>query len=147
MAREEVEAVLGLLHLEGEVEQSLAGWRRVPAGSAAEAGPADRRGALSPRRGRRGGMLSCMRIDEAADAYAAHLADVRRLSPATVRAYRSDLADLAPSTGDIDAIDGGRPRAPARVAVEATQRGDARSTIARRTAAARGFFAWAAEQG
>ena len=29
----------------------------------------------------------------------------------------------------------------------ATQRGDARSTLARRTAAARGFFAWAAEDG
>ncbi len=33
MSHEEVEAVLGLLMLGGEVEQSLVGWRRVPAGS------------------------------------------------------------------------------------------------------------------
>ena len=87
-----------------------------------------------------------MRIDDAADAYAAHLRDVRRLSPATVRAYRSDLADLAASL-QIEAI--------AEVELEhlrewlwnATKRGDAKSTIARRTAAARGFFGWAVEHG
>ena len=33
MSQEQVEAVLGLLMLGGEVEQSLVGWRRVPAGS------------------------------------------------------------------------------------------------------------------
>lgn len=87
-----------------------------------------------------------MRIDDAADAYARHLRDVRRLAPATVRAYRSDLADLA-GCGDGDDL--------AHIDLErlrewlwrATQRGDARSTIARRTAAARGFFAWALETG
>lgn len=75
-----------------------------------------------------------------------HLAQVRRLSPATVRAYRSDLADLAGSAGPVDI---------AAVDLEslrdwlwrATQRGDARSTLARRTSAARAFFAWAREQG
>jgi len=85
-----------------------------------------------------------MGIDEAADAYARYLSDVRRLSPATVRAYRSDLADLAASVPNAGLAD---------VDLEtlrewlwrATQRGDARSTIARRTAAVRGFFAWAAE--
>jgi len=88
-----------------------------------------------------------MRIDEAADAYASHLADVRRLSPATVRAYRSDLADLATSTGPglpLDEVDLEHLR---EWLWQATQRGDARSTIARRTAAARGFFSWAAEHG
>jgi integrase/recombinase XerC len=87
-----------------------------------------------------------MRIRAAADAYEAHLADVRRLSPATVRAYRSDLVDLARACGDADLAD---------VDLEslrewlwrATQRGDARSTIARRTSSARGFFAWAVERG
>lgn len=86
-----------------------------------------------------------MHLDTAADAYARELSDVRRLSPATVRAYRSDLADLARETG---------PVALGDIDLEhlrewlwrATQRGDARSTIARRTAAVRGFFAWAVEQ-
>lgn len=85
-----------------------------------------------------------MRISTAADDYAAHLTQVRRLSPATVRAYRSDLADLARATGDPDVR---------QVVLEdlrewlwiATQRGDARSTLARRTASARGFFEWATE--
>lgn len=87
-----------------------------------------------------------MRIEQAAAAYTAHLSDVRRLSPATVRAYRSDLADLADACGDVELAD---------VDLEtlrewlwrATQRGDARSTIARRTSSARGFFAWAGEEG
>jgi integrase/recombinase XerC len=87
-----------------------------------------------------------MRITEAADRYAAHLAQVRRLSPATVRAYRSDVRDLASAAGDPELSE---------VDVEtlrewlwtATKRGDARSTIARRTAAVRGFFTWSVESG
>lgn len=87
-----------------------------------------------------------MRLTDAAARYAEHLARVRRLSPATVRAYRSDLADLATTTGDPELAD---------VDLEmlrewlwhATRRGDARSTLARRTAAVRGFFAWATEAG
>lgn len=85
-------------------------------------------------------------LDEAAEAYARMLADVRRLSPATVRAYRGDLADLSATIG---------PAAVAEIDLEslrewlwqATQRGDARSTIARRTSTARGFFAWCTETG
>ncbi len=87
-----------------------------------------------------------MDFAEAVDAFAAHLLHVRRLSPATVRAYRSDLRDLGVSL-----------RAPELAAVDlealrdwlwrATQRGDARSTLARRAAAARSFFGWAHEQG
>ena len=87
-----------------------------------------------------------MDLDQAADAYAEHLARVRRLSPATVRAYRADLRDLAATVPEaqLDDVD-------LEVLREwlwgATQRGDARSTLARRTAAARGFFGWAAEEG
>lgn len=85
-----------------------------------------------------------MRIHAASEAYATHLATVRRLSPATVRAYRADLADLAATTGDVEV---------AEINLEhlrewlwtATKRGDARATLARRAAAARGFFAWALE--
>lgn len=87
-----------------------------------------------------------MRITDAAKRYGAHLAEVRRLSPATVRAYRSDLADLVAVVGDLDLAD---------VDLEhlrewlwcAAKRGDARATLARRTAAVRGFFAWATERG
>ncbi len=81
----------------------------------------------------------------AIDVYRRELADVRRLSPATVRAYAGDLRDLLQVVGDRDLRE---------VDLEslrewlwaATQRGDARTTHARRTAAARGFFAWALER-
>ncbi|MGO1847590.1 tyrosine recombinase XerC [Microbacterium sp.] len=87
-----------------------------------------------------------MEISRAAEAFVSHLERVRRLSPATVRAYRSDLADLADAIGDIDV---------AAVDLEhlrdwlwrATRRGDARSTLARRTSSARSFFSWAGDEG
>ncbi|GAA5099748.1 tyrosine recombinase XerC [Microbacterium yannicii] len=87
-----------------------------------------------------------MEINEGAEAYLRHLAEVRRLSPATVRAYRSDLADLTLACGDIDldVVDLDNLR---EWLWQAVQRGDSRATIARRTAAVRGFFAWAAEGG
>ncbi len=86
-----------------------------------------------------------MRISEAAEAWSRELTHVRRLSPATVRAYRGDLRDLADTVGDPDLGD---------VDLEmlrewlwsATQRGDARSTLARRTASVRGMFAWATDE-
>lgn len=86
-----------------------------------------------------------MRLSEAAAAYGAHLADVRRLSPSTVRAYAADLRDLADAVGDpaVDAVD---LEALRDWLWRATERGDARSTIARRTASVRGFFAWATEE-
>lgn len=86
-----------------------------------------------------------MHLSEAADAFARHLSEVRRLSPATVRAYRADLRDLA-STADPPVGDIGLEELREWLWT-ATKRGDARSTIARRTAAARGFFAWALDEG
>lgn len=87
-----------------------------------------------------------MKLSEAAHAYSRHLSGVRRLSPATVRAYSADLRDLIASTGDRELV---------AVDLEslrdwlwhATTRGDARSTVARRTASARGFFSWAQDEG
>ena len=83
----------------------------------------------------------------ASDAYLRHLAVVRRLSPATVRAYASDLRQLI-ETVDASGIDD-----PRDIDLEllrdwlwrATQRGDSRATLARRAAAARGWFAWLLE--
>lgn len=85
-------------------------------------------------------------MTEAAEAYATQLSSVRRLSPATVRAYAADLRDLAAVARDVEVTE---------VDLEllrdwlwrATERGDARTTIARRTASVRGFFAWAHEAG
>ncbi|MDW4572833.1 tyrosine recombinase XerC [Microbacterium sp. M3] len=86
-----------------------------------------------------------MEISEASGRYLRHLADVRRLSPATVRAYRADLTGLATACGgiDIDQVDLEHLR---DWLWRAVQRGDSRATIARRTAAARGLFAWATEE-
>lgn len=86
-----------------------------------------------------------MQLSAAVDAFLGHLAQVRRLSPATVRAYRADLADLTVSLGnrpvrDVD-LDALRDWLWA-----ATQRGDARSTLARRASCARSFFSWAKEE-
>ncbi|MEV4774677.1 tyrosine recombinase XerC [Microbacterium sp. LTA6] len=86
-----------------------------------------------------------MELSAAAEAFADHLTQVRRLSPATVRAYRSDLRDLSASTGETDvrAVDLEMLR---EWLWKATQRGDARSTLARRAAAARSFFTWAKDE-
>lgn len=87
-----------------------------------------------------------MRITAATELYLDQLAFVRRLSPATVRAYRADLADLARSTGDVDlsAVD---LEALRQWLWSATQRGEARSTLGRRASAVRSFFAWALDEG
>jgi len=88
-----------------------------------------------------------MDLDAAADAFGRHLAEVRRLSPATVRAYRSDLRDLAVAIGDQVPLRGIDLEHLREWLWVATKRGDARSTVARRTAAVRGFFDWALEAG
>lgn len=118
-----------------------------------------------------------MDFQTAAEAFAEHLERVRRLSPATVRAYRSDLRDLgvaasaasktasaasntAPAASEKRAAADQEPAVDAGAVQlesidlevlrdwlwQATQRGDARSTLARRAAAARAFFRWAQEE-
>jgi integrase/recombinase XerC len=85
-------------------------------------------------------------LRDATERYLDHLARVRRLAPATVRAYRADLESFAASAGELPI---------AEVDVEhlrewswtASQAGVARSTLARRAAAARGLFRWAHEEG
>lgn len=87
-----------------------------------------------------------MRASEAVEGYLAHLSDVRRLSPATVRAYRSDLADLVSHLGDpaVDAVDLDELR---EWQWQASKAGQAKSTAARRISSVRGFFAWAKDEG
>ena len=85
-------------------------------------------------------------LSAAIERFAEYLQSVRRLSPATVRAYRADLTDLRQTIGD---------PALSEISIDqlrdwlwhAAQRGDARSTLARRTSSARGFFAWALTSG
>lgn len=85
-----------------------------------------------------------MRYANAVTSFTSYLEQVRRLSPATVRAYRSDLADLGAVVGDRE-IDDVELETLREWLWRATQRGDARSTLARRAAAARSFFGWAHE--
>lgn len=92
------------------------------------------------------GQTELMELAIAAEAFADHLKRVRRLSPATVKAYRSDLRDLGASAGPI-ALEEADLEVLRDWLWRATQRGDARSTLARRAAAARSFFSWAQEQG
>ncbi|SIR50442.1 tyrosine recombinase XerC [Microbacterium sp. RURRCA19A] len=87
-----------------------------------------------------------MRISEAVEGYLSHLGSVRRLSPATVRAYRSDLADLARASGDPDVreLDIETLR---EWQWDATAAGLSKATAARRTSTVKGFLAWACEEG
>lgn len=87
-----------------------------------------------------------MRLSTAATRYLDHLREVRRLSPATIRGYGSDLRDLSatlqdPALGEVDR------EALREWLWRAQQRGESRSTLARRVASARGFFAWAVDAG
>ncbi|MBZ4486139.1 tyrosine recombinase XerC [Microbacterium sp. cx-55] len=88
-----------------------------------------------------------MDLRTAIERWASYLADVRRLSPVTVRAYRADLADLTRAVGpgaDLDRVDLEELR---QWLWASTTRGDSRATVARRTASARNFFRWARESG
>jgi len=86
-----------------------------------------------------------MQLSEAVAGYLSHLSDVRRLSAATVRAYRADLADLILSMGD---------RPLGEVDVEdlrewqwrSATSGQSKATAARRASTVRGLFAWAVEE-
>lgn len=86
-----------------------------------------------------------MKLSGAAEAFAAHLQHVRRLSPATIRAYRADLRDLVRASGDVPLRDIDLENLRDWL-WQATQRGDARATLARRAASARSFFSWAKEE-
>ena len=90
-----------------------------------------------------------MQFDTAIDAYTRHLARERGYSEHTVRSYRADivnLADYSASRGITDTTD---------VDLEVlrdwlydnSQHGLAKSTLARRSAAARGFGRWLETQG
>lgn len=88
-----------------------------------------------------------MLLVDAVDRWLAELDAVRRLAPATIRGYRSDLDDLVRRLGDTTAVE--------RVDLEdlrdwlwdCTRRGNARATLARRVASARAFFSWASATG
>jgi len=85
-----------------------------------------------------------MQIRESMERYLAHLADERRLSPATVRAYASDLEQLREYCEEHDATDA------SDVTLElgrdwlwhGSQRGLSATTLARRAAAIRGWSKW-----
>jgi integrase/recombinase XerC len=92
-----------------------------------------------------------MTLDAAVGAFVHHLAAERGLSENTVRSYRSDLLDLADFAAE---------RAAASATISdldlallrdwmwaAAERGMARSSIARRAAAARALGAWLADTG
>lgn len=83
-------------------------------------------------------------IAAALDAFTGHLHHERGRSPHTVRGYRSDLTDLLrdlPGLGSLD-LEHLRRRLAATHAA-----GAGRATVARRTAAARTFCAWAVRTG
>lgn len=87
-----------------------------------------------------------MRTSQVVEGYLAHLSEVRRLSAATVRAYRSDLDDLIRTLGDppITEVDVDDLR---EWQWRAAQTGRSKATAARRTSTVRGLFAWACEAG
>jgi integrase/recombinase XerC len=85
-----------------------------------------------------------MQIRESMERYLAHLADDRRLSPATVRAYASDLEQLREYCDENNVVDA------SDVTLElgrdwlwhGSQRGLNSTTLARRAAAIRGWSKW-----
>ena len=90
-----------------------------------------------------------MRLDAALDDYLAHVRTERGYSDHTVAAYRADLVDLitfAEANGIVDprAVDLGLLR---DWLWAATERGLARTSIARRAASARGWTAWLHRRG
>ncbi|UOQ88889.1 tyrosine recombinase XerC [Agromyces endophyticus] len=90
-----------------------------------------------------------MRLDAAIDDYLGHVRAERGYSEHTVAAYRSDLVDLAGFAESHGAVEAGDlDLALLRDWLwAATERGLARSSIARRAASARGLTAWLARRG
>lgn len=90
-----------------------------------------------------------MNLDQLLDNYLSHVAVERGYSPHTVAAYRSDLVELISFTearGSTDAAAIDLPLLRDWLWT-ATERGLARSSIARRAASARGFTAWLSRRG
>jgi len=91
------------------------------------------------------GQSGQMQLSEVVAGYLAHLTNVRRLSAATVRAYRSDLADLLSSVGD-------RPVGDVDVEDlrewqwQSAKSGQSKATAARRASTVRGLFGWAVDE-
>jgi len=86
---------------------------------------------------------------EAIDGFERHLRDERSRSAHTVRAYISDIHDLADfcSGRGIDSLDGLDLAALRAWLAAATMDGRSRATIARRAASARAFTAWCTRRG
>ncbi|RXZ42422.1 site-specific integrase, partial [Agromyces binzhouensis] len=84
------------------------------------------------------------RMDDAVDAYLGHVRLERGYSEHTVAAYASDLADLTrfAEARSVDGVDGVDLDLLRDWLWEATERGLARATVARRAASARGLCAW-----
>ncbi|HEY9365637.1 MAG TPA: tyrosine-type recombinase/integrase, partial [Agromyces sp.] len=90
-----------------------------------------------------------MNLDQLLDDYLSHVAVERGYSPHTVAAYRSDLLELIAFTearGSTDAAAIDLPLLRDWLWA-ATERGLARTSIARRAASARGFTAWLTRRG
>ncbi len=88
-------------------------------------------------------------LQAALDGFVAHVRDERGRSPHTVRAYRSDVSDLLSFCAQISRV---RPEEITLADLRAwlalqSRRGLARSTVARRGAAARSFTAWCRRRG
>lgn len=89
-----------------------------------------------------------MELARAIDDFAVHLAVERGYSPQTVRAYRSDLTGLAAFAGTRQVADtAGLTLDVLRDWLwDSSQRGLSKATLARRSASAKGFSAWAVRQ-
>jgi integrase/recombinase XerC len=86
-------------------------------------------------------------VQDQIDGFVVHIRDERKRSPHTVAAYQADLCGLfgfvtaAQSVADLTLID------LRSWLADLQQRGQARSTIARKAAAARAFTSWARKRG
>lgn len=83
-------------------------------------------------------------ISSSIDGFSEHLASERRLSPQTVRAYASDLRQLADfATGrDVERVDGVTLDLLRDWLWAASEAGSSKATLARRTATAKAWSAW-----
>lgn len=84
----------------------------------------------------------------ALDRYLAHLRDVRRRSPHTLRNYRTDLLDFLAFIAErgVGYLDAGRGDGRAYLA-EQRVRGVAEGSVKRRATTVRGFYAWLDAEG